>query len=256
MKGGTIRGNINNVQNPVPCGGGVFIAGFGIFTMEGGVIMNNNAYLTGGGFHTGGRGSFKKTGGIIYGQDAQEGYRNTAIDGSNGTNGHALCTAFTTKYHTRFGFRDDTVGENDNLTFTGHPRQGILEDLFGMGENWNITAETEETEEANKAVRNYRIISLLSAMAICGFVIIFIIIKRKKNIKSQSGLHETPLNIDEFNLSAREKETFWLLLTEMPLKQIANKLNITYSGLTFHTKKIYRKLGIQSRTELLVKFKN
>jgi hypothetical protein len=40
MKGGIIRGNINNLQNPIPCGGGVFIAGAGIFTMEGGTIMN------------------------------------------------------------------------------------------------------------------------------------------------------------------------------------------------------------------------
>jgi len=46
MKGGVIQGNYNDVQSYIACGGGVFIAGFGIFRMEGG------------GFHTGGRGSF------------------------------------------------------------------------------------------------------------------------------------------------------------------------------------------------------
>jgi hypothetical protein len=43
MKGGTIRGNKNNVQSVYPCGGGVFIYYAGIFTMEGGVTMNNTA---------------------------------------------------------------------------------------------------------------------------------------------------------------------------------------------------------------------
>ncbi len=97
MKGGVIRGNINNTQNPIPCGGGVFIAGFGMFTMEGGEIMNNTAYRSGGGFHTGSRGSFRKTGGIIYGSDAPDGYRNKVINGSGSPKvfGYAVCVALT-----------------------------------------------------------------------------------------------------------------------------------------------------------------
>ncbi|GHV68798.1 hypothetical protein AGMMS49928_09250 [Spirochaetia bacterium] len=55
-------------------------------------------------------------------------------------------------------------------------------------------------------------------------------------------------------LSPRETEVFTLLLTEAPAKQIAHTLKISYSGVNFHTKNLYRKLGIQSRTELFAKF--
>ncbi|MCL2231222.1 MAG: hypothetical protein FWC01_09025 [Treponema sp.] len=73
MKGGTIRGNINKVQNYMACGGGLLIAGFGIFTMEGGAIMDNITQFNGGGVHSGGRGTFRKTGGTIYGAEAPQG---------------------------------------------------------------------------------------------------------------------------------------------------------------------------------------
>ncbi|GHU67934.1 hypothetical protein FACS189447_10390 [Spirochaetia bacterium] len=56
------------------------------------------------------------------------------------------------------------------------------------------------------------------------------------------------------DLSPRETEVFTLLLTEAPVKQIAHTLKISYSGVNFHTKNLYRKLGIQSRTELFAKF--
>ncbi|GHU12047.1 hypothetical protein FACS1894151_11670 [Spirochaetia bacterium] len=56
------------------------------------------------------------------------------------------------------------------------------------------------------------------------------------------------------NLSPREKEVFTLLLTEAPAKEIAYTLKISSSAVNFHTKNLYRKLGIQSRVELLVKF--
>ncbi|MDR2597607.1 MAG: helix-turn-helix transcriptional regulator, partial [Treponema sp.] len=55
-------------------------------------------------------------------------------------------------------------------------------------------------------------------------------------------------------LTAREIEIFNLLLTNLSTKEIASKLELTYSGVNFHIQNLYRKLGIQSRTELLAKF--
>jgi len=55
-------------------------------------------------------------------------------------------------------------------------------------------------------------------------------------------------------LTAREIEIFNMLLTDLSTKEIASKLEITYSGVNYHIKNLYRKLGIQSRTELLAKF--
>jgi DNA-binding CsgD family transcriptional regulator len=58
------------------------------------------------------------------------------------------------------------------------------------------------------------------------------------------------------NLTAREMEIYNLLLTDLPTKQIADKLGLSYSGVNFHIQNLYRKLGIQSRAELFAKFVN
>jgi DNA-binding CsgD family transcriptional regulator len=57
-------------------------------------------------------------------------------------------------------------------------------------------------------------------------------------------------------LTAREKEIFNLLLTDLSTKEIAHKMKLTYSGVNFHIQNLYNKLGIQGRTELLAKFVN
>jgi two-component system, sensor histidine kinase and response regulator len=57
-------------------------------------------------------------------------------------------------------------------------------------------------------------------------------------------------------LTNREIEIYNLLLTNLSTKEIASKLDISYSGVNFHTNNLYRKLGVQSRTELLAKFVN
>jgi DNA-binding CsgD family transcriptional regulator len=59
---------------------------------------------------------------------------------------------------------------------------------------------------------------------------------------------------ENLGLSPREKEIFTLLLTDVPRKQIAHTLKISYSAVNFHVKNIYKKFGIQSRVELLTKF--
>ena len=57
-------------------------------------------------------------------------------------------------------------------------------------------------------------------------------------------------------LSRRELEVFAQLLTDKTQMQIAEELFITHSSVHFHCKNIYKKLGINSRRQLLIKYKN
>jgi DNA-binding CsgD family transcriptional regulator len=59
----------------------------------------------------------------------------------------------------------------------------------------------------------------------------------------------------DVNLTPREKEVFNLLLSSFTAKQIAKKMKLSISSINFHSQNIYRKLDIQSRAELLVKYK-
>ena len=56
-------------------------------------------------------------------------------------------------------------------------------------------------------------------------------------------------------LSRRELEVFAHLLTDKTQAQIAEELFITHSSVHFHCKNIYRKLSINSRRQLLIKYK-
>ena len=58
------------------------------------------------------------------------------------------------------------------------------------------------------------------------------------------------------NLSKRELEDFAQLLTDKTQAQIAEELYITHSSVHFHCKNIYKKLGISSRKQLLIKYKD
>jgi len=60
---------------------------------------------------------------------------------------------------------------------------------------------------------------------------------------------------EEQNLTVREHEIFTMLLSGKEPKEIAGILKISYSGVNFHIKNLFGKLGIQSRAELLVKFR-
>jgi DNA-binding CsgD family transcriptional regulator len=61
---------------------------------------------------------------------------------------------------------------------------------------------------------------------------------------------------EELSLTEREREIFTMLLSGKEPKDIATALNLSYSGVNFHIKNLFGKLGIQSRTELLVKYQN
>jgi len=57
-------------------------------------------------------------------------------------------------------------------------------------------------------------------------------------------------------LSKRELEVFAHLLTDKTQTEIAEDLFITHSSVHFHCKNIYKKLGINSRRQLLIKYKD
>lgn len=59
---------------------------------------------------------------------------------------------------------------------------------------------------------------------------------------------------DQYKLTSREQEVFTMLLGGKAPKEIAYTLKISYPTVNFHIANLYRKLGIQSRTELFVKF--
>ncbi len=56
---------------------------------------------------------------------------------------------------------------------------------------------------------------------------------------------------DRYGLSPREKEVFWLLTGEKTLSEIAGELYIATGTLKSHTRRIYQKLNVHSRQEML-----
>ena len=54
-------------------------------------------------------------------------------------------------------------------------------------------------------------------------------------------------------LTKREQEILVRLLNGLAPKEIAHNLKVSYPTVNFHTNNLYRKLGIQSRTELFAK---
>ena len=56
------------------------------------------------------------------------------------------------------------------------------------------------------------------------------------------------------NLTSRGREVFAMLLTEKAPTEIARTLEISYNTVLYHQKKLYRKLGINSRTELFTRY--
>ena len=247
MKGGTIRGNFNDVTTYLAVGGGVLNMGFGIFTMEGGVIAGNTIHFQGAGFAIGSRSSFKKTGGIIYGKNAPAGLRNVSLKGNIAgavwpkIHGHALSVTNTKPV---FIFRDDTVWENDHLSYAGVARG---DGVFGEGEKW---------DNSDSAFRRWLFTVILITLVFgVGFYFVFTKIYLKKRLAHIMRVADTaPLvDLSGFNLTEREKEVCKLLLTDLSYKEIGSAVGIKKPTVNFHANNLYRKLGIQSRTELYVK---
>jgi DNA-binding CsgD family transcriptional regulator len=260
MKGGTIRGKANETNNVVPCGGGVLIAGFGLFTMEGGVIAANRALLVGGGFHTGSRGSFRKTGGIIYGEDAAAELQNRAIDGTYSRPPiyhHAISVPAIPPDTTWWFGMSGTVNETVNLTFTGAEIGQTAS--FGANERWNrmmfIPVEAPiESGPPTAAIAGIAAGIALFAAAL-GFALALAIVKRKKK-QASAAFPEANGRIPNIppGLSPREQEIFYLLFSDITPKEMAYKYKTSTSAVNKHISNVYRKLNIHTRMELIAKF--
>ena len=57
-------------------------------------------------------------------------------------------------------------------------------------------------------------------------------------------------------LSSREMEVFEQLLSDKTLAEIADGLYISHSTVHFHCKNIYKKLGISSRRQFIIAYKD
>jgi DNA-binding CsgD family transcriptional regulator len=106
------------------------------------------------------------------------------------------------------------------------------------------------------------IISIIVFFALAVPLIIIIRVNAGRKAKAEPpdvpGAIAAAMNVSVeplIKLSPREKEIFYLLLTDISINEIAQKLQISYSGVNFHIQNLYNKLGIQSRTELLVKYR-
>jgi DNA-binding CsgD family transcriptional regulator len=246
MKGGVIQGNTNNTQNLIATGGGVMLTGFGLFTMEGGTIKNNTAYLSGGGLSLGSRASFAKTGGIIYGNDAPLGYQNAVTEGTPYGEDSIKIFGYAVRVNLvdspGYHFRDDTVGENERLSYLGKPAEN---GIFGTGDKWDNPLSSQPTV----SLRNRFILFCIVAFIVLCLALVFI---RKIIIGKQAEANPGELELD---LTIHEKNVLDLLLSDLSIKQIADALKLSPSGVTYHRNKIYRKLGIKNRKELLVKYR-
>lgn len=70
-----------------------------------------------------------------------------------------------------------------------------------------------------------------------------------------SDVNKSMTRLDEYSLSKREKEICLLLLKGYTMRQAAYMLDISYPTVNTYCTSLYRKLNINSRTELLVLFK-
>ena len=83
-----------------------------------------------------------------------------------------------------------------------------------------------------------------------------------KNTKD-SIVGEVDRNINKYRkidpqevLTPKEKVVFDLLLEGMTLRQIAGELSMKYDSVNFHYKNIYRKLEVNSKIELILRYSN
>jgi DNA-binding CsgD family transcriptional regulator len=59
---------------------------------------------------------------------------------------------------------------------------------------------------------------------------------------------------DKYNLSPREKEVLAHLLAGHTLRMISGYLNIAQGTVNIHADRIYKKIGVNSKTELFLRF--
>jgi DNA-binding CsgD family transcriptional regulator len=209
--------------------------------MEGGAIMDNTTLGKGGGVYIGKSASFRKTGGVIYGKNAPDGNKNTAIaSGWTRFLGHAV--SIDTGEFPVFKFRDTTVKKYEKLTYTG-TQSG--DGVFGKGERWH---------DQYTLFRRNLFVGVISALFLGFFA--FVILRKKVSIETTPKGKPLALIEAEALLTEREKDVLHLLLAGKTAKHISLELECSVSNINKLSEKIYRKLNVNSYSELLVKFKD
>ncbi|MDR0322480.1 MAG: helix-turn-helix transcriptional regulator, partial [Treponema sp.] len=122
--------------------------------------------------------------------------------------------------------------------------------IFGKGDKW---------DNHDKAFLRLVFFIILPVLTLAVCTILFLrkryLMKLAKII--QEAADTTPyIDLENMGLSDREKVICELLLSNRTLKEIGQILNLTYSGANFHAQNLYAKLGIEGRTELLVRIKS
>jgi DNA-binding CsgD family transcriptional regulator len=113
---------------------------------------------------------------------------------------------------------------------------------------WHIGMVIHE-EEYFKEMRSMRLILIALGIALSALFSALL-------LRLSSVSKELQYIKEERDLTVREQEIFNLLLLGKEPKEIALTLKISYSGVNFHIKNLLCKLGVQSRTDLLIKYRN
>ena len=125
--------------------------------------------------------------------------------------------------------------------------EGYFERDFAKAQITKIAHKGVYIEQTNRIIRSDIIPTLQAAC--------------EGNVNAQYNLarcyetgdgHETTMLLD--GLPVDPLEIFNLLLIGTSPKEIAYNLKISYPTVNFHMNNLYRKLGIQSRTELFAKY--
>jgi DNA-binding NarL/FixJ family response regulator len=136
-------------------------------------------------------------------------------------------------------------GGLDRLTAAreaGVPVLALVEDVVGAGEAWSAGARGLLPREA-EAEAIAAAVSALSA----GMVVM------QPDYFNTLTLVVPRLEAEVEPLTAREREVLQLLAEGLPNKIIAARLKITDHTVKFHVNAIMTKLGVQSRTEAVVR---
>lgn len=75
--------------------------------------------------------------------------------------------------------------------------------------------------------------------------------------QSKNNIHTDTVEYNNsLNLTPRENDVFQLLLEGYTLAETANQLDIKYSTANTHMTAIYKKLQVNSRAELIIRYRN
>lgn len=85
------------------------------------------------------------------------------------------------------------------------------------------------------------------------------LIKKRKLASSPGDAHPEgtrPAEGESAALTQREREVFHLLVEGYTLRETAQRLGLKYSTVNTHMTGIYRKLGVNSRAELIIRYRD